>query len=103
MNNDNLSFARLITEDIRLVLLRALQEDSGYSLNESVLHTVLELFGHKVGRDRVRTELAWLAEQGLVVIERVASVDVATITRRGADAAVGRIAVPGVKRPGPRG
>lgn len=101
--SDHLSFNELITEDIRLVILRALAEDAGYSLNESVLHQVLSLFGHKVSRDRVKTELSWLCEQGLVTLEHVASVYVATITRRGADAAAGHINVPGVKRPGPRG
>ena len=100
--NDRLTFAELVTEDIRLVLLRTLEEDSGYSQNESVLHRVLEMFGHRISRDRVKTELTWLSEQGLVILEKVASVYVATITHRGADVATGRVTVPGVKRPGPR-
>ncbi len=97
------SYSDLITADIRLVILRALEEDAGYSLNESVLHSILAMFGHKVSRDRVRTELSWLAEQKLVTVEHVASVDVASLTGRGADVAAGRTIVPGVKRPGPRG
>ncbi len=96
-------FAELLAADIRLVILRALQEDPGYSHNESVLHGVLGALGHNVGRDRVRTELAWLAEQGLVATEHVCGVTVATLTQRGADVALGHAHVPGVKRPGPRG
>ncbi|WP_298438022.1 ArsR family transcriptional regulator [Geobacter sp.] len=98
-----MSFRELVIADIRLVILRALEQDLGYSHNESILHSVLEKFGHKCSRDQVRTELAWLQEQGLVTLETVADIFVATITQRGADVATGRTVVPGVKRPNPRG
>jgi Fe2+ or Zn2+ uptake regulation protein len=96
-----LNYKQLITSDIRLVILRALAEDDGYSLNESVLQSILAMFGHKVSRDRVKTELAWLAEQGLVKIDTVVNIQVASITGRGMDVACGQVVVPGVKRPGP--
>ena len=103
MNGEGaLKFAELLREDRRLVILRALEEDAGYSQNESVLQSVLQMFGHKMSRDQVRTELAWLAEQGLITLEHVATVDVATLTTRGEDVACGNITVPGVKRPSPR-
>jgi ribosomal protein L12E/L44/L45/RPP1/RPP2 len=95
-------YKELITSDIRLVILRTLAEDDGYSLNESVLQSILSMFGHKVSRDRVKTELSWLKEQDLVTIETAISVQVATITSRGLDVASGHVVVPGVKRPGPR-
>lgn len=98
-----MSYADMITADIRLVILRALEEDAGYDLNESVLHSVLTALGHTVSRDRVRVELAWLAEQGLVTLTDVVGVQVALLTERGADVATGRAVVPGVKRPRPRG
>ena len=96
-----MSFAELLTADIRLVILRALEEDAGYSHNESILQSVLEAFGHIASRDRVRTELHWLKEQGLVVLKDVMGIQVATLTARGADVALGRAVVPGVKRPRP--
>jgi len=49
----------------------------------------------------LRADLAWLAEQGLVTIEEVATVMIATVTRRGGDVAFGRAVVPGVRRPEP--
>ncbi len=97
------AFSELITADIRLVILRTLESDPGYDLNESVLQSVLASLGHSVSRDRVRTELQWLAEQGLVTLKDVVGVQVATLTKRGADVATGRARVPGVKRPGPEG
>ncbi len=96
-------FADLLTSDLRLVILRLLSEDQGYALNDSVLRSALASFGHTVSRDRVRTELRWLEEQGLVANREVASVLVANLTGRGADVASGAARVDGVKRPGPRG
>ena len=97
------AYTELLDSDRRLVILRSLEEDAGYTLNESVLHSILEAMGHRVSRDRVRTDMEWLAEQGLVTTHEVVSVKVATITGRGADVACGRATVPGVKRPRPKG
>ena len=96
-------FAELVTSDIRLIILRALAEDLGYSHNESIIHSVVEAFGHKTSRDCIRTELHWLKEQHLLELSDVAGCLIATILKRGADVAAGRAEVPGVKRPGPRG
>lgn len=97
-----MQFGELVTQDIRLVILRCLQEDPGYDLNESMLQSMLEALGHNVTRDRVRTELAWLQEQQLVTVRDVVGVQVATLTGRGSDVACGRATQPGVKRPRPR-
>lgn len=95
-------FARLIQEDIRLSVLQVLNEDADYSHNESVLKAALRAVGHSVSSDRLRTELQWLAEQGLLRTEDVGGIIVARLTARGQDAAVGAAQVPGVKRPAPR-
>jgi len=98
-----MSFSDLMTEDERLVILRALEQDtSGYSANESIIHAILGEFAHRVSRDRVRTQLAWLQEQGLLKVREVAGCQIATLTSRGIDVATGNIIVPGVKRPRPR-
>lgn len=94
-----MSLKDVIASDQRLVILRALADQS-YALNDSVLQTVLDEFGHKLSRDALRTELAWLAEQQLVTLETVGGrITVATLTERGADVAAGRSKVPGVRRP----
>lgn len=96
------SFARLVTEDRRLVILRFLHEDPDYKLNTSVLRMALDAVGHSASRDQVETDVAWLAETGLVEVETVGNVCVVRLTARGADVATGRAVVPGVKRPSPR-
>lgn len=94
-------FSDILTEDRRLVILRALAQDLGYSHNESILQSILERYGHHVSRSLVRTDLAWLEEQGLVRLDMVGETTIATVTDRGADVAHGRALAPGVKRPNP--
>ena len=99
----NAEFRNLVQQDRRLVILRFLLEDPGYRLNTSVLQTALESVGHGCSRDCVDAECAWLAELGLVRLETVGSVTVVHLTGRGEDVAAGRCAVPGIKRPRPKG
>lgn len=96
-----MSYRDLIAADVRLVLLRLLAELPAYEANSSVLREALERYGHCNSRDQVHTELAWLAEQGLVTTREIASVVIAMLTTRGLDVAHGRAVVPGVRRPGP--
>lgn len=93
-------FADFLRQDMRLVILRLLAEMPGYRSNSSILTTALERYGHTVSRDQVRTELAWLRDQGLIALEDLSAVLVATLNERGADVASGRAIVPGIKRPG---
>jgi hypothetical protein len=94
-------YEKLVAADRRLVALRVLNQDADYSHNEYVLRSALAATGHKVGQDKLRTELAWLAEQGLIAVEEPAGVMVARLTSRGRDVAEGAVVVPGVKRPEP--
>lgn len=96
-----MSFADIVAADRRLVILALLAEDADYSHNEYVLSEGLRAFGHQTSQDKLRTELSWLAEQGLVTINASSSVQVVNLTRRGKDVATGAVVVPGVKRPEP--
>ncbi len=96
-----MSFAKLVQEDMRLVVLRVLNEDASYSHNEHVLRSVLRSLGHTVSLDKLRTELTWLNEQGLISAVDTAGVMVAKLTARGLDVASGAVVIPGVKRPEP--
>lgn len=95
------SFAELQTEDRRLVILRLLQESERYQANAFLLQTALETYGHNASQDRVKSDISWLAEQGLLKTETVGAVVIATLTTRGADVASGRATQPGVKHPLP--
>ncbi len=95
------SYKQLIAENRRLVILKALEQDPGYSHNEEVLRGVLKMAGHTISRDTLRMELSWLAEQDLVRADYVEDILTARLTVRGQDVANGSAQVPGVKRPGP--
>jgi hypothetical protein len=94
-----MSYQDFVTEDRRLAILKLLANSEAYTANEYLLQTTLHTFGHAVGRDRLRTDLAWLAEQSLIRVDVVADVRIAKLAARGEDAAAGRVNVPGVKRP----
>ena len=94
------SFSEYMRGDVRLVVLRLLADMPAYRANSSVLTMALDRFGHAASRDQIKTEIHWLAEQGLLTVEDIGAVLVATITERGVDVARGRAQVPGVARPG---
>lgn len=96
------TLAQRVQEDQRLVILRVLNDAPGCTANEAILHAFLGDIGHECSREKVRTELAWLCEQGLVTYEELVTVMVARITERGIDVATGRARVPGIARPTPR-
>ncbi len=94
-----MSYADFLRADLRLVTLRILTELPSYRGNSSVLTNLLDKLGHSATRDQVKTELRWLAEQGLLTLDEAGQVLVATLTERGQDVAEGRARVDGVQRP----
>lgn len=92
-------FEEFLRHDMRLVLLRVLAQMPAYRSNSSILAGMLDRFGHAVTRDQVKTEMGWLAEQGLVQVVDAGDVSVGTLTERGQDVAAGRAVVHGVTRP----
>jgi hypothetical protein len=96
------SFAAIQTEERRLVILRTLNEAAGFKANHVTLQKMCDGVGLTASGDQIKSDIAWLAEQGLV--ESTAAnehITLAWITTRGADVAVGRARVPGVKLPEP--
>ncbi|MDP1617329.1 ArsR family transcriptional regulator [Phenylobacterium sp.] len=100
-----MSYATVFQQHLRLAILRVLDEMPGCKANSSILHSAMETLGFSATRDTVRNELAWLAEQNLVVCSdtSMTSLVIATLTERGGDVAAGRAVAPGVQRPTPRG
>ena len=99
------TFLERLREDRRLVLLRILSEQPGYRLNSSNLHAGLHHLGIVAARDDVVTDVHWLRDQGLLVLDPVPEVEglyLCTLTMRGNDVAMGNTSVPGVSRPTPR-
>lgn len=96
-----MSYTDIVIADIRLTVLQALAQDADYAQNENIIDAILASFGHNISRDQLRTQLAWLEEQGLLKLSDVGSMKVARLTQRGEDVAYGHAHQPGVRRPSP--
>ncbi|ROH88634.1 ArsR family transcriptional regulator [Stagnimonas aquatica] len=94
------TYAQVVTEERRLQTLRLLAATKpDYRANSAILRDGLRAeHQHALSRDQMHTELAWLQEQGLLILEVVGSAVVASLTSRGLDVAEGTAEVPGVKR-----
>jgi hypothetical protein len=92
------SYAQSVEAARRLTILLALYFAPGYTMARAALRAQVELTGYIVSADRLATDLAWLAEQGLV---EPLEMDAVRLTERGADVALGKTQTPGVRRPGP--
>lgn len=88
----------IFAADQRLLILKSLI-DAGLDANECILKDCLDLYGHRISTDQVKTHLFWLENQGLLTVKEVGILLVATITELGIDVAEGRLKVHGVKRP----
>lgn len=95
------NFAQFETEMRRREILVALANDPDYTINEGLLLRVLAEQGIGTSADQLRTDLAWLAEQGLIRLRDIGEVQVAQVLQRGVDVANGAARVPGVARPAP--
>lgn len=99
------SFADRLREDRRLVALRLLSEQRGYTLNSSNLHAGLDFLSIKCTRAEVLDDLRFLADNGLVRLEPIGGIEGlygVTLTRAGRDVATGNQEVAGVSTPAPQ-
>jgi hypothetical protein len=95
------TFEQHLTEERRLLILRALRAAAGFMLNHISLRTFCESMGFTVSLDKVLSDIAWLHEQELLQSSETAGVTIAKITSRGSDVARGTVRHPGVKLPEP--
>lgn len=94
----------LQTEHRRLAILTILADDSNYSVNDRLLQQILGLEQHSqsVSIDLLRTDLAWLEEQGLISTRQLPTGHLATLRTRGLDVSTGATKAPGIARPAPQ-
>lgn len=93
------STADAIQHDRRLRILHVLAQAPAGLSNEAVLKQAVLTLGHAVSTDLLRTELAWLDEQGLIALTVARGLYVARLLDRGADVGSGRAFQPGVGAP----
>lgn len=95
-----MNFENKLKEEMRLVLLRLLNELPSYRGNSSTLHSGLIHWGLSYSRDQVKTELYWLKDQGCIEIEfDNPDVIVVKLIERGQDVIENRTRIHGIQRP----
>ena len=93
-------YADQLTKEVRYLILKLLMTQPWNSANNEVLGIAVEGLGYRVGRDQMRTELQWLADQRLVSLMPLgSSVIVAELTERGQEVGKGVLINPGVEAP----
>lgn len=94
-----IDYEKVTREDARLIILRALSEQTNDSLASSTLEVVLDAFVIRKDRDWVHDQMAHLAEHGAITVVDAGSVRIGTITQRGWRHLQRELVLPGVKRP----
>lgn len=93
-------YIELLAEDRRLVILRLLQETSGYKANESILDTAVNAIGHNCTREDIRADLRFLEKADCVSISYYAdTVMIAQLLKRGQYVVEGKLNIEGIKSP----
>ncbi len=89
---------------LRIAILKCLarKEVQSYTLNDSILHQLVDGYGLTVTRDQVRTEICWLRDQGMVTVRDLEGFLVAGLTDSGLDIAEGRGSHPAIQRARPK-
>lgn len=85
----------------RLAILQLLQKEPGYRLNDAMLTALLGQLGQATPASLVRTELAWLEQNGQLTTDELPGCTVALLLEAGVDTAMGNAYVPGIARPRP--
>lgn len=96
-------FEERIAEDRRLMILFLLKASQCYEASAPMITAMLGDLGHVVSQEQLCADFAWLKEEGLVTSREIAGVlQLAELTLRGLETAIGIVATPGVRRPSPR-
>ncbi|MFG1207019.1 VpaChn25_0724 family phage protein [Xanthobacter flavus] len=94
-----MSMDRIIREEARLIILKALAEQSDATLNSELLRLNLERYGISRPRAWVHGELDYLVEMAAVTLTEAGTVKVAMLTDKGQRHVERKLVIEGVKRP----
>lgn len=94
-----MDFDTYMSEDRRLVLLRLLEAQDDFTLNDGLLLHGLDQLGHGVSRQILLQDMAWLETAGLVVLKPLsAQMMRVRLSEKGQEVCLGKRRVSGVRR-----
>ena len=92
-------FDKIMREEARLIILKALAEQTNESLSSSMLEPVLVRFGIHQERPWIHGEVEYLRNMGAVTVVAAGTVKIITLTSLGKRHVDRHVAIEGVKRP----
>lgn len=92
-------YARILREEARLIILKALAEQPNERLSSSLLVEVLATYGIHKERGWVHDELAWLADRDAITVTEAGSVKIAQLSEKGKRHVDRHWVIEGIKRP----
>jgi len=92
-------YAKIRREEARLVILKALAEQTNETLSSSMLEPVLATFAIHEERPWIHQQLEYLKTMDAITVIEAGSVKIATLTDHGRRHVDRHIAIEGVKRP----
>jgi len=99
MNNLGVDWVRIKRERARLVILKALAEQTNGTLESSMLEEILPIFAIREDRVWIHEQMQYLGEREAVTLTRAGTVMIATLTKRGRRHLARDIEIEGVRRP----
>ncbi len=103
MSDLGADYQRLIREEARLIILKAIAEQDDESLPSGILEEVLPLYGVNRPRAWIHQQMAYLAEMGAITTSPRGSVVTGRLTELGRRHLDRHAAIEGVKRPARKG
>ncbi|MGY5789066.1 VpaChn25_0724 family phage protein len=99
MTDIGIDYLKIMREEARLVILKALAEQTNESLNSSMLEPVLAKFGIHQERSWIHGEMEWLRNMGAITVVEAGTVKIGTLTNLGRRHLDRHAHIEGVKRP----
>ena len=92
-------FDTYMSEDRRLVILRLLESQDDFTLNDGLLLHGLDQLGHGVSRQTLHNDMVWLEALGLVNLSRLSpQIMRICLSEKGQEVCLGKQRIAGIRR-----
>lgn len=103
MNDLASDLARILREEARLIILKALGEQHNETLSSSMIEEILPQFAIRQERAWIHQQMGYLRDMGAILMRDAGTVKIGTLTTLGRRHLDRDTVIEGVKRPSRRG
>lgn len=103
MSDLGADFQRILREEARLIILKALGEQTNETLSSSMIEDILPNFAIRQERPWIHQQMSYLQDMGAITIRDAGTVKIGSLTNLGRRHLDRDTTIEGVKRPSRRG